>query len=162
MTWYLILLVISACILIGQTVLSFIGGEIDVDMDTDIDSSDMLSFKGIVHFVFGFSLTLTTMGGVSVLSTFVAVLVGLLFTVILFYLYRYIYKHLRQEIIYQDEIKDTPAQVYYWDSELNKGEVVVKLEGRLVYVDATSTKNINYQPGESVIVEGTRHQVTIK
>lgn len=59
-------------------------------MDTDIDSSDMLSFKGIVHFVFGFSLTLTTMGGVSVLSTFVAVLVGLLFTVILFYLYRYI------------------------------------------------------------------------
>ena len=81
MTWYLILLVISACVLIGQTVLSFIGGEIDVDMDTDLDSSDMLSFKGIVHFVFGFSLTLTTMGGVSVLSTFVAVLVGLLFTV---------------------------------------------------------------------------------
>lgn len=119
MTWYLILLVISACVLIGQTVLSFIGGEIDVDMDADLDSSDMLSFKGIVHFVFGFSLTLTTMGGVSVLSTFVAVLVGLLFTVILFY----IYKHLRQEIIYQDEIKDTPAQVYYWDSELNKGEI---------------------------------------
>ena len=81
MTWYLILLVISACVLIGQTVLSFIGGEIDVDMDADLDSSDMLSFKGIVHFVFGFSLTLTTMGGVSVLSTFVAVLVGLLFTV---------------------------------------------------------------------------------
>lgn len=51
MTWYLILLVISACVLIGQTVLSFIGGEIDVDMDTDIDSSDMLSFKGIVYLV---------------------------------------------------------------------------------------------------------------
>ena len=50
MTWYLILLVISACVLIGQTVLSFIGGEIDVDMDTDLDSSDMLSFKGIVRF----------------------------------------------------------------------------------------------------------------
>ena len=62
MTWYLILLVISACILIGQTVLSFIGGEIDVDLDTDIDSSYMFSFMGIVHFVFGFSLTLTTMG----------------------------------------------------------------------------------------------------
>lgn len=162
MTWYLILLLISACVLIGQTILSFIGGEIDVDMDTDLDSSDMLSFKGIVHFIFGFSLTLTVMGGVSLLSTFVAVLVGLLFTVILFYLYKYIYTYLRQEITYQNEIKDAPAQVYYWDSELNRGEVVVKLEGRLVYVDAVSTKNVNYQSGDNVIVEGTRNQVTIK
>lgn len=162
MTWYLILLSISTCVLVGQTILSFIGGEVDVDMDTDLDSSDMLSFKGIVHFIFGFSLTLTVMGGVSLLSTFVAVLVGLLFTVILFYLYKYIYMYLCQEIIYQNEIKDAPAQVYYWDSELNRGEVVVKLEGRLVYVDAVSTKNVNYQSGDNVIVEGTRNQVTIK
>lgn len=162
MTWYLLLLLISTCVLIGQTILSFIGGELDIDTDTDLDSSDMLSFKGIVHFVFGFSLTLTVMGGVSLLSTFVAVLVGVLFTVMLFYLYKYIYKHLRQEIIYETVIKETSAQVYYWDSELNKGEVVVKLEGRLVYMDAISTKNVDYQPGDTVVVEGTRNQVTIK
>lgn len=160
MTWYLILLLISSCILIGQTILSFIGGEIEVDVD--LGSSDMLSFKGIVHFIFGFSLTLTIMGGVSFLSTFVAILVGLLFTIILFYLYKYIYTYLRQEIIYQYEIKDVSAQVYYWDSKLNKGEVVIKLEGRLVYIDAVSIKNVDYQPGDIVMVEGTRNQVTIK
>lgn len=162
MTWYLLLLLISTCVLIGQTILSFIGGELDIDTDTDLDSSDTLSFKGIVHFVFGFSLTLTVMGGVSLLSTFIAVLVGVLFTVMLFYLYKYIYKHLRQEIICETVIKETSAQVYYWDSELNKGEVVVKLEGRLVYIDAISTKNVDYQPGDTVVVEGTRNQVTIK
>ena len=29
MTWYLLLLLISTCVLIGQTILSFIGGELE-------------------------------------------------------------------------------------------------------------------------------------
>lgn len=160
MTWYLILLAISVCILIVQTILSFVGGEID--FDTDLDSSDILSFKGIIHFIFGFSLTLTVMKEVSLLSTFIAVLVGMLFTVILFYLYKYIYKYLRQEMVYQNEIKDSSARIYYWNSELNKGQVVVTLEGRLVFIDAISTKDMKYKPGDTVKVEGTRNQVTIK
>lgn len=160
MTWYSILLVISTCILVGQTLLSFIGGEVDID--ADLDSSDILSFKGIIHFIFGYSLTLTVIGEVSFISISISVLVGLLFTVILFFLYKYIYKNLCQEIIYQNEIKDPSARIYYWDSELNKGQVVVTLEGRLVFVDAVSTQDTKYKPGDIVKVEGTRNQVFIK
>ena len=60
MEWYYILGIISYGIFIVQFILSNLGfgdTDIDIDLDGDIDFdvSDLLSFKGLIHFLMGFS-----------------------------------------------------------------------------------------------------------
>jgi len=77
--------------------------DIDFDGDTDIDVNGMLSFKGILHFLMGFSSVLTAVGYENThslaipytfsLSTYIfAVCVGIVTMVSLFYLYKFMLK----------------------------------------------------------------------
>ena len=77
--------------------------DIDFDGDTDIDVSGMLSFKGVLHFLMGFSSVLTAVGYGNThslaipytfsLSTYIfAVCVGIVTMVLLFYLYKFMLK----------------------------------------------------------------------
>lgn len=68
MEWYVITLIASSGILILQVIFSFIFGDIDIDIDGDLDFSDVISLKGILHFTIGSSLTLTTFGKITFLS----------------------------------------------------------------------------------------------
>lgn len=54
---YYLLAAISYGIFIVQFILSWFGGDtdLDVDLDGDMDVSDIVSFKGLVHFVMGAS-----------------------------------------------------------------------------------------------------------
>lgn len=93
MEWYYILGIISYGIFIIQFLLSsFFGGdtEIDVDFDGegDFDTSSLLSFKGLVHFAMGFSGWLMLTGKVTVLTVCTGVLIGVIFMMLLYYLYK--------------------------------------------------------------------------
>ena len=60
MEWYYILGIISYGIFIIQFILSNLGisdTDLDVDFDGNVDFSvsDLLSFKGLIHFAMGFS-----------------------------------------------------------------------------------------------------------
>lgn len=92
MEWYYILGIISYGIFIIQFILSNFGGdtELDVDFDGegDFDTSSLLSFKGLVHFAMGFSGWLMLVGKVNVFTIGIGVAVGILFMVILYYLYK--------------------------------------------------------------------------
>lgn len=70
---YYLLAAISYGIFIVQFILSWFGGDTDLDVDLDgeldMDVSDIVSFKGLVHFV-------------------IALICGILFVVILYYLYK--------------------------------------------------------------------------
>ena len=60
MEWYYVLGIISYGIFIVQFILSNLGfGDTDIDIDldgnVDFDVSDLLSFKGLIHFLMGFS-----------------------------------------------------------------------------------------------------------
>lgn len=94
MEWYYILGIISYGIFILQFVLSnSLGGdtEIDVDFDGegDFDISSLLSFKGLIHFAMGFSGWLTLTGKVTIYTVCTGVIIGLLFMVLLYYLYKF-------------------------------------------------------------------------
>lgn len=62
MTWYFTLFIGSVIIMLFQTMGSWLGADIDIDIDLDgdldADGGSILSFKGIVHFVLGFSTVL--------------------------------------------------------------------------------------------------------
>ena len=51
---YYILGGIAYGIFILQFIISWVAGEFDVDFDGDADVSDVVSFKGFIHFFMGF------------------------------------------------------------------------------------------------------------
>lgn len=162
MAWYIWMLIIAGAILVLQVIASFIIGDTDLDIDADLGMGDYLSLKGLLHFIIGFSLTLTVMGEVHFTSISIAVLVGAGFVFLLGFLYRFLYKNLRQEMKYQETVENQLAAIYYWDSANARGEVTLTLEGRATNVDfSASDPDIvkKLKSGDKVIVSGTRKHV---
>lgn len=93
MEWYYILGIISYGIFIIQFILSNLGIvdvdiDIDCDGDVDFDVGDLVSFKGLIHFIMGFSGWLMLTGQVTIVTVSIAVLIGIIFVVALYYLYK--------------------------------------------------------------------------
>ena len=59
MAWYTILFITVASLFIVKFAISLFAGDIDMDVDfdgdSDFDSSSAFSFKGVLHFLVGFS-----------------------------------------------------------------------------------------------------------
>ena len=165
MAWYVIVLIVSAGLFFLTTVGSLIFGDMDMGFDHDLDVgsgmllSDVISFKGLIHFTIGFSLTLTLMDEFTLLSACIGVVAGIVFVVVLYYLYKIIYDKLQQNIKYTTEINDMEAEVYYWDSKRKIGEVFITLEGRPVTVTLECPEDIIFEKGQKIKVSGTRHAV---
>jgi len=107
MTWFNILFCVVFAIFFLKSLISWIAGDIDIDVDfdgnTDIDISGMLSFKGILHFLMGFSSVLTAVGygnthsfftpyTFSISTYILAVFAGIITMIGLFYLYQVMLK----------------------------------------------------------------------
>jgi len=165
MAWYVILLIVSSGLFLLTTVISLFFGDMDIDMDADLDVgsgfmvSDVISFKGLIHFTIGFSLTLTLMNEFSLLSVATGVITGVIFVLVLYYLYKIVFEKLHQSIKYTNEINDLEAEVYYWDSKSKSGEVFVTLEGRPVTITLVCPDDVEFERGQKIKVSGTRHSV---
>lgn len=107
MTWYNILFLSVLGFLLLKSIISWFFGEMEVDVDfdgdSDIDISGMLSFKGLLHFLLGFSTVLsstsyshtnsfTTPYEFSVWIYLMAIVVGMIFMIGLYYLYKMMLK----------------------------------------------------------------------
>jgi uncharacterized membrane protein len=165
MAWYAIVLIVSSALFLLTTIGSLFFGDMDIDMDADLDVgsgfllSDVISFKGLIHFTIGFSLTLTLMGEFTILSTAIGIATGIVFVLVLYYLYKFIFEKLRQSMKYTTEINDMEAEVYYWDNKRKTGEVFITLEGRPVTVTLECPEDIKFEKGQKIKVSGTRHTV---
>ena len=93
MEWYYILGAISYGIFILQFLISLFGPtdtDLDVDFDgnSDFDLGDLVSFKGLIHFTMGFSGWLMIIGRVTVITVIIAIIIGIVFTFILYCIYK--------------------------------------------------------------------------
>lgn len=83
---------ISYGIFIVQFIISLFGGDTDIDIDfdgnSDFDIGSLFSFKGLIHFTMGFSGWLMLAKEVNWFTICIAIVVGIAFMVILYYLYR--------------------------------------------------------------------------
>ncbi|MDR3219074.1 MAG: hypothetical protein LBU22_08910 [Dysgonamonadaceae bacterium] len=163
MAWYVILLIVSSALFVLSTIGSLFFGDIDMDTDVDVGSgfllSDFISFKGLIHFSIGFSLVLTLMETVNLLSVSVGVLTGIIFVAVLYYLYKLVFEQLQQTMQYTNEIKEMEAEVYFWDNNMKTGEVFVSLEGRPVTITLECPDGSSFEKGQKIKVSGTRKLV---
>jgi len=164
MTWYEIVLLVSSILFLLSTIGSLLFGGIDVDFDANVDIdidaggtlfSDVFSFKGLLHFCIGFSLVLTLMREVSLASVAYGVITGLVFAVVLYFLYKLMYEKAQHSIVYTHEIKDMDAEVYFWNKEQRIGEVFVTLEGRPVTITIHCPEGVDLENGQKLKVSGT-------
>ena len=166
MAWYIIVLIVSSGLFVITSIGSLFFGGMDLDVDTDLDVGgsgfllgDLISFKGLIHFTIGFSLSLTLMGGFTLMSATVGVVTGIVFVLVLYYLYKTLFEKLQQSMKYTHEIKDMDAEVYFWNDKLKIGEVFITLEGRPVTITLKCDEDIHFEKGQKIKVSGTRHSV---
>lgn len=93
MEWYYILGIIVYSIFLIQFFLSLIGGidfDLDVNFDGEVDFlfSDLISFKGLIHFLMGLSGWLMVTGSDSPLNIAIAFFIGVAFMIGLYYIYK--------------------------------------------------------------------------
>lgn len=92
MEWYYILGIVSYGIFLLQFCLSFIGEDTDIDVDFDREAdfsfSDLISFKGLIHFLMGFSGWLMITQRATPLNIVIACIMGFALVLILYYVYK--------------------------------------------------------------------------
>lgn len=167
MDWYVIVLIASAALFLLTTIGSFIFGEMGIDTDIDVDDAtggdffggDIFSFKGLLHFAMGFSLTLTLMKEVTIISVSIGIITGIVFVFALYYLYKMTYTKLQQSMKYTDKIEEMDAEVYFWNENRKIGEVFVSLEGRPVTITLEGAEGMKLEKGQKIKVSGTRKSV---
>ena len=164
MAWYVIVLIVSSGLFLLTSIGSLIFGDMDLDADVDVGSGfllgDVISFKGLIHFTIGFSLTLTLMNEFSLLSASLGTVTGIVFVLVLYYLYKLLFEKLQQNIKYTTEINDMEAEVYFWDNNKKIGEVFLTLEGRPVTVTLVNQNDVHFEKGQKIRVSGTRRSVS--
>lgn len=157
---YYLLAAVSYGIFLIQFVLSWFGGDTDLDVDfdgeLDMDVSDLVSFKGLVHFIMGVSGWLCVKQSISNsidwYDYLIALICGVVFVVILYYLYKLCLK-LQHQVIPEEGkallgrmgIITVPCSTHYYIS---------------IEISGTSQEIIAY-PEEDMIEYATGTQVRI-
>ena len=83
---YYLIAGIAYTLFIVQFILSWIGA--DIDFDSDVSVGDIVSFKGLLHFVLGFISYLCLASTYTWKTYLVAVIIGIIFMVIIYYCYK--------------------------------------------------------------------------
>ena len=120
MEWYYLVGAVAYGIFVIQFILSWVGGDLEADVDLDGDAdlsiSDIVSFKGFIHFLMGCSSWLILKSKIGELLWYdylIAAVLGLLFMIILYYIYKLFMKlECKPKILEGQELVGRPAEVY--------------------------------------------------
>ena len=106
-------------IFIIRFILSWVGGDFDLDMDADgdVDLGDVVSFKGATHFLMGFfgwmSIEYNASHKIEWYDYIIALILGFIFVIILFYIYKFMMKlESKPQILKDNELVGNTCKVY--------------------------------------------------
>lgn len=157
--YYLITAVLYG-IFVVRFILSWAGG--DFDLDADLDLGDVVSFKGITHFLMGvfswLSLKLYSTHCIMWYDYLIAFVIGLIFVGILFYIYKLMFKlESKPTVLSGKDLVAHSGKIYILEYvEMNSGlfhyTVTVGNGIGTTEVEGVSTKE--YKVGDIVILTG--------
>lgn len=112
-------------IFIVRFILSWIGG--DFELDSDLDLGDVVSFKGLTHFLMGLFGWLSTKSlithNIEWYDYLIGFIIGLIFVIILFYIYKLMMKlESKPTILFGKDLIGSKGTVYLKQyTDLNSG-----------------------------------------
>ena len=147
-------------IFILRFILSWIGGDFELDADADIDLGDVVTFKGATHFLMGFfgwlSTKLLTTHSIQWYDYLIGFILGVIFVIILFYVYKFMMKlESKPTILSGKDLVGHQGTIYLRDYEdLDTGwkhyTITVNNGNGTVELSAISTKS--FRTGDSVVI----------
>lgn len=154
---FLLISLTSTGIFLVQFIISIFFGDLDVDVDgdanADFDIGSLFSFKGVIHFLIGFGWTKVLFADNSWQSYALAVIVGLVFMLVLFYSYVLAFhlQNLRRPEA-SDKLVGRPGKIY-----INNGDgryiIFIDRDGSLRELDVVSMSGrTDYQTDQTVTI----------
>ena len=156
---YYIVAVIVYDIFIVRFILSWIGG--DFDIDTDLDLSDVVSFKGLTHFLMGFSGWLSvksfTTHNIMWYDYLIAFILGVIFVIILYYVYKFLMKlENKPQVLSGKDFIGSTAKVYLVMPTIDADTLfkyIITVDNGVGTIEVPAKSREYYKIGDSVVIK---------
>lgn len=156
---YYIVAVIVYDIFIVRFILSWIGG--DFDIDADLDLSDVVSFKGLTHFLMGFSGWLSvksfTTHNIMWYDYLIAFILGVIFVIILYYVYKFLMKlENKPQILSGKDFIGSTAKVYLVMPTIDADTLfkyIITVDNGVSTIEVPAKSREYYKIGDSVVIK---------
>ena len=156
---YYIVAVIVYDIFIVRFILSWIGG--DFDIDADLDLSDVVSFKGLTHFLMGFSGWLSvksfTTHNIMWYDYLIAFILGVIFVIILYYVYKFLMKlENKPQVLSGKDLIGSTAKVYLVLSTIDADTLfkyIITVDNGVGTIEVPAKSREYYKIDDSVVIK---------
>lgn len=156
---YYTIAVIVYGIFIIRFILSWVGG--DFDIESDVDVSDVVSFKGFTHFLMGFSGWLSvksfTTHNIIWYDYLIAFVLGVIFVIILYYVYKFLMKlENKPQVLSGKDLIGSTAKVYLASSTIDADTLfkyLITTDNGIGTVEIPAKSREFYKIGDSVVIK---------
>ena len=146
-------------IFIIRFILSWVGG--DFDVETDVDVSDVVSFKGFTHFLMGFSGWLSvksfTTHNIMWYDYLIAFVLGVIFVIILYYVYKFLMKlENKPQVLSGKDLIGSTAKVYLVLSTIDADTLfkyIITVDNGIGTIEIPAKSRESYKTGDSVVIK---------
>ena len=147
-------------IFIIRFILSWIGGDFDIDADADIDLSDVVSFKGATHFLMGVSGWLSvksyTTHNVEWYDYIAAIALGLIFVVVLYFVYKFMMSlEKKAQVLTGKQLVGKDAKIYLttgYDSIDDMCKYIITVDNNVGTMEYPAKSKSVHNVGDSVTI----------
>ena len=156
--YYTIAIIVYGVFII-RFILSWVGA--DFDVDTDVDLCDVVSFKGLTHFLMGFSGWLSvksfTTHNIMWYDYLIAFILGVIFVIILYYVYKFLMKlENKPQILSNEDLIGSIAKVYLVQSTIDADTLfkyIITVDNGIGTIEIPAKSRESYKIGDSVVIK---------
>ena len=147
-------------VFIVRFILSWVGGDFEIDADADLDLSDLVSFKGATHFLMGASGWLSIKGltthNIEWYDYIAAIALGLIFVVVLYFVYKFMMSlEKKPQILTGKQLVGKDAKVYLttgYDSIDDMCKYIITVDNNVGTMEYPAKSKSVHNVGDSVTI----------
>ena len=153
--YYAIALIVYSIFII-RFILSWIGA--DFDIDADIDIGDVVSFKGLTHFLMGFSGWLSVKSyithNVMWYDYLIALILGVIFVILLYFVYKLLISlETKPQILFGKQLIGKTGKIYIiLEPEDSIKKYIITVGNGLGTQEYPAKSNNSYKLGDEVVI----------
>lgn len=143
-------------IFIIRFILSWIGADFDIDADVDI--GDVVSFKGLIHFLMGFSGWLSVKSyithNVMWYDYLIALILGVIFVILLYFVYKLLISlETKPQILFGKQLIGKTGKIYIiLEPEDSIKKYIITVGNGLGTQEYPAKSNNSYKLGDEVVI----------
>lgn len=150
-TIFLTVAIVATAIFLVQFIVSIFFGDIDTDVDMDTDLGSVISFKGLTHFCIGMGWYMYISQGTDISSYVAGILVGLVFVLVLWFLYKKAWQLQNENRPEKPEaLLGRECTIYTQNGD--RYVVQIAVNGALREMDVRSLEGRKYRTGDRAVI----------